>query len=91
MGDPLKLRLKEFIVRTLKLEDLSPGDLVDDAPLFGSGLALDSIDALELVVALEKEYHIKITSSEESRQALASVDRLAEFIRARSRKDNPCA
>jgi acyl carrier protein len=90
MGDPLKLRLKEFIVRTLKLEDLSPDDLVDDAPLFGSGLDLDSIDALELVVALEKEYHIKITSSEESRQALASVDRLAEFIRARSRKDNPC-
>jgi acyl carrier protein len=91
MGDPLKLRLKEFIVRTLKLEDLSPDDLVDDAPLFGSGLDLDSIDALELVVALEKEYHIKITSSEESRQALASVDRLAEFIRARARKDIPLA
>jgi len=87
MGDPLKLRLKELIIRTLKLEGVAAADLRDDAPLFGSGLDLDSIDALELVVSLEKEYGIKISSSEESRQALASIDRLAEFVRARAAKE----
>lgn len=84
MPDPLISRLKELIVTTLKLEDVSPSDLADDEPLIGSGLNLDSIDALELVVTLEKEFGIKITSSEESRQALASVAHLAEFIRARA-------
>jgi len=87
MSDPLKLHLKELIVRTLKLEDLKPADLSDDEPLIGSGLNLDSIDALELVVAIEKEFGIKITSSEESRSALASIAGLAEFIRARAAPD----
>ena len=84
MPDPLKTKLKQLIVTTLKLEDVKPDDLADDEPLIGSGLNLDSIDALELVVTLEKEYGIKIKSSEESRQALASIAHLAEFIRARA-------
>lgn len=84
MADPLKSKLKQLIVTTLKLEDVKPDDLADDEPLIGSGLNLDSIDALELVVTLEKEYGIKIKSSEESRQALASIAHLAEFIRARA-------
>jgi len=84
MPDPLNARLKQLIVTTLKLEDVSPADLPDDEPLIGSGLNLDSIDALELVVTLEKEFGIKITSSEESRQALASIAHLAEYIRARA-------
>jgi len=83
MPDPLKARLKDLIVTTLKLEDVTPAELADDEPLIGSGLNLDSIDALELVVTLEKEFGIKIGSSEESRQALASISHLAEFIRAR--------
>jgi acyl carrier protein len=83
MPDPLKTRLKHLIVTTLKLEDVTPAELADDEPLIGSGLNLDSIDALELVVTLEKEFGIKIGSSEESRQALASISHLAEFIRAR--------
>jgi acyl carrier protein len=82
MPDPLKTKLKQLIVTTLKLEDVKPEDLADDEPLIGSGLNLDSIDALELVVTLEKEFGIKIKSSEESREALASVAHLAEFIRA---------
>ena len=82
MADPLIPRLKQLIVTTLKLEDVSPADLADDEPLIGSGLNLDSIDALELVVTLEKEFGVKIRSSEESRQALASVAHLAEYIRA---------
>lgn len=84
MPDPLKTRLKQLIVSTLKLEDVEPEKLSDDEPLIGSGLNLDSIDALELVVTLEREFGIKIASSEESRQALASVGQLAEFIRARA-------
>jgi acyl carrier protein len=84
MSDPLIIRLKDLIVTTLKLEDINPSQMADDEPLIGSGLNLDSIDALELVVTLEKEYGIKIASSEESRQALASVAHLAEFIRARA-------
>jgi len=82
MSDPLIPRLKQLIVTTLKLEDVNPSELADDEPLIGSGLNLDSIDALELVVTLEKEFGIKISSSEESRQALASVAHLAEYIRA---------
>ena len=84
MSDPLIPRLKQLIVTTLKLEDVKPAELADDEPLIGSGLNLDSIDALELVVTLEKEFGIKSSSSEESRQALASVAHLAEYIRARA-------
>ncbi len=81
MSDPLNDRLTRLIVDTLRLEDIKPEDIKDEAPLIGSGLALDSIDAVELVVKLEKEFGIKIRSSEESRQALASVASLAAFIR----------
>ena len=84
MADPLHTRLKQLIVTTLKLDDVDPAQLPDNEPLFGSGLNLDSIDALELVVTLEKEFGIKISSSEESRQALGSISHLAEFIRARA-------
>lgn len=87
MADPLHSRLKRLIVDTLKLHDLRPEDIRDDEPLIGSGLNLDSIDALELVVSLEKEFGIKITSSEESRAALASVAHLADFVRARAPQD----
>jgi len=84
MSDPLKIRLKHLIVETLHLEDKKPEDIADAEPLMGSGLALDSIDALELVLKIEREFGIKIKSSEESREALASVDSLAAFIRARA-------
>lgn len=86
MADPLNARLKHIIVDTLRLEDVVADQIPDNEPLIGTGLALDSIDALELVVQLEKEFGIKIASSEESRQALASVASLAEFIRARADK-----
>ncbi len=84
MADPLTERLKHLIVETLHLEDISPAQIEDTAPLIGSGLSLDSIDALELVVKIEKEFGIKIGSAEESRQALACVASLAAFIRARA-------
>lgn len=84
MPDPLVARLKLLIIETLRLEDIRPEDIPDHEPLFGStSFGLDSVDALELVVRLEKEFGIKISSSEESRRALSSVAGLAEFIRAR--------
>lgn len=84
MSDPLVLRLKTLIIETLKLDDVKPEDIPDDEALFGSArFGLDSIDALELVLRLEKEFGVKIGSSEESRKALASVSELAAFIRAR--------
>ncbi len=83
MADPLVTRLKVLIVETLKLDDVRPEDIPDDEPLFGSPrFGLDSIDALELVLRLEKEFDLKIGSSEESRRALSSVAGLAAYIRA---------
>ena len=83
MPDALPARLKTLIIETLRLDDLRAEDIPDDEPLFGSSrFGLDSIDALELVVKLEKEFGIKIGSSEESRTALASVSALAAYIRS---------
>ncbi|HEX2861266.1 MAG TPA: phosphopantetheine-binding protein [Lacunisphaera sp.] len=84
MSDPLTLRLKTLIIATLKLEGVRPEDIPNDEPLIGSPrFGFDSLDALELVLALEKEFGVKIGSSEESRQALASVDALAAYLRTR--------
>jgi acyl carrier protein len=81
MSDPATLRLKTLIVATLKLDDVRPEEIADDEPLIGSSrLGLDSIDALELVLALEREFGVKIGSSEESRRALGSVRTLAAYL-----------
>src|SRR3972149_3023500 len=82
MADPLIPRLKHLIVETLRLEDIKPEDIQDDAPLIGSGLSLDSIDAVELVVKLEKEFGIKSRSSEESHEAWS---RLVGFLTVKHR------
>ena len=76
----LLAELKDLIVETLNLDDVEPSEISDSEPLFGAGLELDSIDALELVVSLEKKYGIKIGSSEESKAALESVSTLADLI-----------
>jgi acyl carrier protein len=76
-------RLKEIIVESLNLEGTSPESIGDQEPLFGEGLGLDSVDALELVVALEKEYGIKIRSDEIDPQAFATVDSLSRFVAGR--------
>jgi acyl carrier protein len=83
MNENLKTELKRLIVETLNLHDVDPAAIKDDEPLFESGLGLDSIDALELVLSLEKCYGVKISSSEESRSALANIDTLAAFITER--------
>jgi acyl carrier protein len=75
--------LKSKIIESLKLQDITAEQIDDDAPLFGTGLGLDSIDALELVVLLEKDYGIVIKDIEEGRPAFRSVKTLAEFIAAK--------
>ena len=72
--------LRSLIIKSLKLEDILPADIDPAAPLFGSGLGLDSIDALELVVALEKTYGIRIPDEDVGKEAFASVDALAGYI-----------
>lgn len=76
----IRSRIKDLLVNTLHLEGVTPSEIADDAPLFGEGLGLDSVDALELVVALEKEFEIRIQSHEVGREAFASVSALAAFI-----------
>ncbi len=75
--------LKRLIVDSLHLDGMAPDQIQDDAPLFGEGLGLDSVDALELVVAIEKEFGIKIQSQEVGKEAFASVAALAKFIDGR--------
>jgi acyl carrier protein len=84
MAEDLVMELKKLIIHTLKLEDITPEDIEDDAPLFGEGLGLDSIDALELVVALEKTYSVFIPDSEVGKKVFRSVNALAEFVKQQS-------
>jgi acyl carrier protein len=80
-GDSIEQEVKEFIISTLRLEGMTAADISAEAPLFGEGLGLDSVDALELGVALHKTYGIKIDSkSEESRSHLRSVRSLAALV-----------
>ncbi|HRW59744.1 MAG TPA: phosphopantetheine-binding protein [Defluviicoccus sp.] len=75
--------LKILVIKTLNLEDVAPEDIDPEAPLFGDGLGLDSIDALELGIALQQRYRIKIdASSDETRKHFFSVNSLAQFITA---------
>jgi len=78
--ESLKSELKSLLVDTLHLEDMEPDDIQDNAPLFGEGLGLDSVDALEIVVALEKTYGVVIEDEEVGKNAFASIDVLADFI-----------
>ncbi|WP_317898305.1 phosphopantetheine-binding protein [Aurantibacillus circumpalustris] len=78
-------KLKSQIVEQLNLEEVKPEDIDAEAPLFGTGLGLDSIDALELIVLLEKNYNVKIDDPKESKAIFASVKTMAEFIAANSK------
>ncbi len=80
--DALINELKEKIIEALKLVDLTPEDIDADAPLFGEGLGLDSIDALELMLLLEKNYGIKLKNPAEGKEVFKSVRAMAEYIQA---------
>lgn len=78
--------LKSQIIATLNLEELTPADIDADAPLFGEGLGLDSIDALELILLLEREYGIHIATAAEARPILTSVETMAQYIDSHRQK-----
>jgi acyl carrier protein len=84
--EELKLELKKEIIKVLNLEGLKPGDIDDDAPLFGNGLGLDSIDALELIVLLEKNYGIKLEDPGKGREIFGSVNIFAKYISENQKK-----
>ena len=79
--EDLKLTLKQQIIDSLNLQGMKPEDIDDNAPLFGEGLGLDSIDSLELMVLLERNYGIKIEDAREGRRVLQSVSSMEEYIR----------
>lgn len=79
--EDLKQTLKQQIIESLNLQGMKPEDIDDNAPLFGEGLGLDSIDSLELMVLLERNYGIKIEDAREGRKVLSSVQSMADYIR----------
>ena len=75
--------LKEILIKNLKLEDMTPEDIDDTMPLFGeNGLGLDSVDSIELVLSVDKEFGVKITDSKEYEKIFANVQSLLDFINA---------
>jgi acyl carrier protein len=80
MSSSLHLQIKELIVRELNLRDRSPADIDDTSPLFGDGLGLDSLDALQLAIALEESFSVKIPEGPDAKRIFASVSAIAEHI-----------
>ena len=76
----LVLKLKEEIIEVLNLEEVKPEDIDENAPLFGEGLGLDSIDALELIVLMEKSYGIKLKDPNQGKEVFKSITVMAEYI-----------
>jgi len=81
--DELKNKLKAQIIEALNLEDVEVSDINDSEPLFGDGLGLDSIDALELIVLLEREYGLKMDDASQGKTVLQSVDSMAAYIQSK--------
>lgn len=79
MDEKLRTAIKEMMVKHLML-DMSADEILDDEPLFGGGLGLDSVDALQLVVALERDFSLKLDDSEQSKAILANVESIAKAI-----------
>jgi acyl carrier protein len=76
----LKIKIKEKLIEHLNLEDFNQDNFKDDTPLFGEGIGLDSIDALEIIVMLDRDFNIKITNPEEGAEIFQSVNTIAEYI-----------
>ena len=76
----LHQEIKELIVDALQLQDVDPASITDTDALFGAGLNLDSIDALELATAIARKYDVKVSQDQETRDAFRSVNHLADFV-----------
>jgi acyl carrier protein len=85
--EELITEVKQLIIERLKLEEITVADIITDAPLFGEGLGLDSIDALELVIGLEKEYGVSIPDAEVGKKVFQSVRTIAQYIVDNHRKE----
>lgn len=79
-------QLKQQIIEALNFEDMTPADIDADAPLFGEGLGLDSIDALELIMLLDREYGIKLADPKAGKEVFLSVRAMAEYIQTNRTK-----
>lgn len=84
--EELVLKLKEQIIEALKLDDLTPEDIDSQAPLFGDGLGLDSIDALEIIVLLEKQYGIRLANAAEGKAIFTNIDNIAKYVNENRKK-----
>ncbi|MFM9987458.1 phosphopantetheine-binding protein [Flavobacterium sp.] len=84
--EALKQELKEKIIEVLNLEDINAADVADNDALFGDGLGLDSIDALELIVMLDKDYGIKLVDPKEGKNIFQSIETMAAYITANRTK-----
>ena len=84
--EELILELKKEIIEVLNLEEMTPADIDENAPLFGEGLGLDSIDALELIVLIEKNYGIKLANANEGKEIFQSIKCMADYIAAHRTK-----
>lgn len=92
MGEPedLEREVRELIVEALMLDDVKPGDIEPDAPLFGEGLGLDSIDALELAIAIDRRFGVKIKADDpDNRQIFKSVRALSAHVAKHRRTSAP--
>jgi acyl carrier protein len=84
--DNLIATLKNEIIEVLNLEEVKPDDIENDAPLFGEGLGLDSIDALELIVLMERNYGIKLQDANQGKEIFKSINCMADYIRTNRTK-----
>jgi acyl carrier protein len=78
--DEIRRELKELLVVNLALEDITPEEIEDDGILFGEGLGLDSLDAVEIVVLLQRNYSLEITDEEQAREIFQSMDTMARWV-----------
>ena len=91
MSDDIRARLKEIIISELNLEGKSPADIDDGAALFGEGLGLDSLDALQLAMAVEENFGIQVPEGDDARPIFASVNALVDHIAKQKVRSEPAS